>query len=149
MKIKIYAISKKQNEIFSYKKECRGFGVDLEIIYRLNAKILNAQKISPNKAKEAYADEFNKFINKDSANFALDSGGKKLDSMQFAELLRDKNEINFFIGGAFGFGREFLDKVQSISLGNLTFSHELARMILCEQIYRGLCINNNHPYHKE
>ena len=82
-------------------------------------------------------------------NIALDVLGKSVDSFAFSKLLEDKNEVNFFIGGAYGFQREFLDKCDAtISLSNLTFAHKVATLVLSEQIFRSLAIINNHPYHK-
>ncbi|MDN5377136.1 MAG: rRNA (pseudouridine1915-N3)-methyltransferase, partial [Sulfurospirillum sp.] len=44
---------------------------------------------------------------------------------------------------------EFLKKTDKvISLSKLTYAHKIAKVVLLEQIYRGLCIKNNHPYHK-
>ena len=57
--------------------------------------------------------------------------------------------VKFFIGGAYGFEEQFLkqcDKV--ISLGKITMSHKIAKVVLLEQIYRGFSILSNHPYHK-
>lgn len=82
-------------------------------------------------------------------SIALSERGKSIDSIEFASLLKDKNEINFFVGGAYGFSDEFLNECDYVlSFSKLTFSHELARIVLLEQIYRGFCINKNHPYHK-
>jgi 23S rRNA (pseudouridine1915-N3)-methyltransferase len=57
--------------------------------------------------------------------------------------------VKFFIGGAYGFEKAFLDKGDKvISLSSLTFSHKIAKMVLLEQIFRGYAILHNHPYHK-
>ena len=75
--------------------------------------------------------------------------GKKVDSFGFSKLLSDRLTINFFIGGAYGFDREFLKKCDTtISLSDLTMAHKIANLVLCEQIFRSLAILNNHPYHK-
>jgi 23S rRNA (pseudouridine1915-N3)-methyltransferase len=82
-------------------------------------------------------------------NIALDVLGIQIDSFAFSKILENKTIINFYIGGAYGFNKEFLslcDRV--ISLSNLTYAHKIANIVLCEQIFRGLCIINNHPYHK-
>lgn len=152
MKIKIYAVAKKClncEECEEYVKMARAFGAEIEIINIFNAKIQNAQKINAESAQIAYQNECEKYISPNS--FALDLGGKMLDSAEFSEILRSEisqNEIKFFIGGAYGFGAEFLRKVRSISLSKLTFSHKIVPLILCEQIYRALSIINHHPYHK-
>ena len=82
-------------------------------------------------------------------NIALEPEGQLLDSMQFARLISAKARINFFLANAFGFADDVSELVQhSLSLSVLTFSHDLARLVLLEQLYRALSINNNHPYHK-
>jgi 23S rRNA (pseudouridine1915-N3)-methyltransferase len=84
-----------------------------------------------------------------SINIALDPSSKEVDSHEFANLLKDSAQINLFIGGAYGFERDFLTKCnKAISFGKITLSHKLVKVVLMEQIFRGLTINNNHPYHK-
>ena len=75
--------------------------------------------------------------------------GKIIDSYEFSKLLDDKIAIKFFIGGAYGFENDFLKNGDAvISLGNITMSHKIAKVVLLEQIYRGFSILSNHPYHK-
>ena len=150
MKIKIYTINKKAHNCGDYGTMLKSFGVDLEVIYIMNARILNAQKISPDSARESYSAELIRFVATDSANFALDSHGKELDSIGFSEVLQNcgANKMNFFVGGAYGFTSAFLSKMTNLSLSKLTFSHKIVPLILCEQIYRAFCIANRHPYHK-
>ncbi|MGX2982959.1 23S rRNA (pseudouridine(1915)-N(3))-methyltransferase RlmH [Helicobacter sp. 23-1045] len=150
MKIKIYTISKKAHNCGDYEKMLKSFGVDLEVVNIMNTKILGAQKISPDSARESYSAELMRFVATDSANFALDCKGKELDSIGFSEVLQNcgTNKMNFFVGGAYGFAKDFLSKTQNLSLSKLTFSHKIVPLILCEQIYRAFCIANRHPYHK-
>lgn len=150
MKIKIYTISKKAHNCGDYGTMLKSFGADLEVVNIMNARILNAQKISPKSARESYSAELAKFITMDSANFALDCKGKELDSIGFSEILQncETKKVNFFVGGAYGFTSAFLSKMTNLSLSKLTFSHKIVPLILCEQIYRAFCIANRHPYHK-
>ena len=60
---------------------------------------------------------------------------------------RDGANLVLVIGGALGWPTEFLEKYQAISLSALTFPHELARVILLEQLYRGLLIKAGKEYH--
>jgi 23S rRNA (pseudouridine1915-N3)-methyltransferase len=55
--------------------------------------------------------------------------------------------LNFYIGNPEGF-KNSVDKFEKLSLGKMTFPHSLARVILCEQIYRCATLLTNHPYHK-
>ena len=145
MKIKIYVVARNSVNCEEYVKMAKAFGAEIEIENIFNAKIQNAHKISAESARVAYQNEFEKYLTKHS--IALDLRGEEMDSGGFSEILRT-NSVEFFIGGAFGFGAEFLRKVRSISLSKLTFSHKIVPLILCEQIYRALSIINHHPYHK-
>ncbi len=83
----------------------------------------------------------------------MDSRGKEFSSEQFAKFLGDYQDRNplpivFIIGGADGFSPEARSSAQHvISLGKMTFAHELARVMLLEQIYRAFAILKGHPYH--
>lgn len=149
MRIRIYQIAKKPDDISIYAKKILQFGAKVEIINIFNQHIQKAQKHSQLEAKLAYGVEMIKYIDKDSLNIALHPSGKEVDSYEFSDILRDKVSVNFFIGGAYGFEEEFLSKTYNLSLSKLTFSHNIVVLILCEQIFRILSIINNHPYHKE
>jgi len=83
----------------------------------------------------------------------LDSRGKESSSEQFAKFLADYQDRNplplvFAIGGADGFSHETRASAQQvISLGKMTLAHELARVVLLEQVYRAYTIIKGHPYH--
>jgi 23S rRNA (pseudouridine1915-N3)-methyltransferase len=83
----------------------------------------------------------------------LDSRGKQLSSEEFAAFLRDHQDrgtqsLLFAVGGADGFSEETRRGAFFVlSMGKLTLPHELARVVLLEQIYRGFTILKGHPYH--
>lgn len=83
----------------------------------------------------------------------MDSRGKEFSSEQFAKFLGDYQDRNplplvFAIGGADGFGDAARSAAQNvISLGKMTLAHELARVVLLEQVYRAFTILKGHPYH--
>jgi len=83
----------------------------------------------------------------------MDSCGREYSSEQFAKFLGDHQDRNplpliFAVGGADGFGETTKGAAQhTISLGKMTLAHELARVVLLEQIYRALTILTGHPYH--
>ena len=83
----------------------------------------------------------------------MDSRGKEFSSEQFARFLGDYQDRNplplvFAIGGADGFSSEARATAQHvISLGKMTLAHELARVVLLEQVYRAFTILKGHPYH--
>jgi 23S rRNA (pseudouridine1915-N3)-methyltransferase len=82
----------------------------------------------------------------------LDSRGKQFSSEELAEFL-EREQVNatpllFAIGGSDGFSEEARRQAGVIlSLGKMTLPHELARVILAEQLYRAFTILKNHPYH--
>lgn len=83
----------------------------------------------------------------------MDSRGQELSSEQFARFLRDHQDRNplplvFAVGGADGFSDVARSAAQQvISLGKMTLAHELARVVLLEQVYRAFTILKGHPYH--
>lgn len=84
----------------------------------------------------------------------MDLKGKKLTSPQLADKLKDiplqgKSHIAFLIGGSFGLSPDCIKRADFLfSMSDLTFPHQMARVILLEQIYRGMKINANEKYHK-
>jgi len=120
----------------------------VEVHSLFNKQISKAQTIGEKKSQKAYNELYEPKLST-GYNIALDVLGRKVDSFKFSALLENKTTINIFIGGAYGFDREFLKKCNTIvSLSDLTMAHKVANLVLCEQIFRALCISNNHPYHK-
>ena len=81
----------------------------------------------------------------------LSEEGRQFNSVELSSLLLNfKNKkIDFLIGGADGINSDIKEKSDLLlSLSPLTFPHELARLILVEQIYRAISISNNSPYHR-
>ncbi len=81
----------------------------------------------------------------------LTEEGKSFSSIELTSLLLKFNnkKINFLIGGSDGVPTDIKEKSHLLlSLSPLTFPHELARLILIEQIYRVISISNNSPYHR-
>ena len=85
---------------------------------------------------------------------ALDEAGKQYASEDFAHWLETEQnsgtkEITFVVGGPDGLSRETVARARMVlSLGKMTWTHEICRALLLEQIYRALCIINKIPYHK-
>ena len=81
---------------------------------------------------------------------ALDSGGRALDSAAFREALlkwRSRGEAAFVVGGPDGLDDSLLSSAAAtLSFGPLTLPHEMALVVLLEQIYRALAAEQNHPY---
>ena len=93
-------------------------------------------------------------IKEDSCVITLEILGKKWDSPGFAKMIEQigvggKSHIQFVIGGSLGLHETITKRADKhISFSDMTFPHQLMRVILCEQIYRGYRIINNEPYHK-
>ena len=85
---------------------------------------------------------------------ALAIQGKKMDSVAFSDYIakrmeEGKSQITFIIGGSLGLSEEVMKRCKySVSFSDMTFPHQLMRVILLEQIYRGFRILNHEPYHK-
>ena len=85
---------------------------------------------------------------------ALDAAGRSVTSEAFADWigacgLDGKSHLAFVIGGSAGFAPEVLGRADDrISLGAMTFPHQLARVVLLEQVYRGFRILRGEPYHR-
>lgn len=117
----------------------------------LNKDIIKRQSVGNIvEIENSYSEALTKFTQKsDNFNIILDPLGKEFSTEKFANILDRNSKINFFIGGAYGFNQEFLKKGNIvISLSQLTMSHKIAKIVLFEQIYRALTINNNSQYHK-
>jgi len=87
--------------------------------------------------------------------YLLDEKGKKFTSREFSGFFQKKmNEgqksLILVIGGAYGFSEDVYNKAKGkISLSDLTFSHQMVRLFLVEQVYRAFSILNNSPYHHD
>ncbi len=151
MNVKVFTIEKSSDKNLEaiaseYIKMISRFA-KVEEIKIFNKQIAAAQMIGEKEAKISYTKAYESHLK--GYNVALDVEGEQLSSEQFSSLFNQDVTINFFIGGAFGFEEAFLGKTQKIiSLSRLTYAHKIAKVVLFEQIYRGLCIKNNHPYHK-
>ena len=152
-KIAIYSIIKKGSSPYdplyqNYKKMISRYA-DVTICDTFNKNIAKAQQNSEDKAKKEYTSAYKNRL-ENSFNVALDVGGDLVDSHQFSKLLENRSQVNFFIGGAYGFEKGFLNSCDRvISLGKITMAHKVAKVVLLEQIFRGLCIAHKHPYHKD
>jgi len=153
MKINIYIVDKKSKDklyaplIEHYTKIAKPFA-KVEVFEIFTKDITKAHDISMEASQKSYTLAFEKYLNY-GYNIALNPSSKELDSFKFSNLLKDRVVVNFFIGGAFGLEETFLRQCNNdVSLGKITMSHKLAKVVLMEQIFRGLTILNNHPYHK-
>lgn len=95
---------------------------------------------------------FNKYINNSHANYLLDAEGNEFNTSDFSSKIINNNLVNskniyFFIAGAYGLDKEDKSLFNNvISLSMLTLPHDMAKLVLAEQIYRSITIINNIKY---
>ena len=112
-----------------------------------------ATGISVDKVKEREGQRLADKIPERAQTVTCDIKGRTLDSAQFAEFLQSAREqdrdLAFLIGGAFGLASDLTSRSSvRLSLAPWTLPHELARLVLVEQIYRAGTIVRGEPYHK-
>ena len=100
---------------------------------------------------EVESKKIEKEIENDS--YLMDINGNQYSSEEFAKLIEQislkKSQITFVIGGSNGVSKKIKDTLKNkISFGKATYPHNLARIILLEQIYRAFMINSGAKYHK-
>lgn len=100
------------------------------------------------------ADKIMKNIKTDDYVITLEILGKKLDSEKLSDLIDGietnySNDIVFIIGGSFGLDKSVSDRSNyKLSFSDMTFPHQLMKLMLVEQVFRAYAILSNHPYHK-
>lgn len=115
-----------------------------------------AKRLAPHMQLEtvwARSDEQLLLLAKETPVLALDPQGRKLDSLEFSRFLfqqfeKQGSRLTFVIGGPEGLPAEIKRTSPLISLSRLTFTHQITRLVLVEQIYRAVEINRGSPYHK-
>jgi 23S rRNA (pseudouridine1915-N3)-methyltransferase len=153
MNIKLICVGKIKEKyltdgIEEYRKRLKAF-CDFEII---ELKEVNTDDI--NKNIESEGDLILSNIKKTDHVIALSIPGKNISSESLAQMIKEhytynSSVITFIIGGSNGLDKRVLDRSNyQLSFGKMTYPHQLMRMILLEQVYRCMMINNNHKYHK-
>jgi 23S rRNA (pseudouridine1915-N3)-methyltransferase len=142
-----------KNAIDEYSKRLSKY-CKLEITELPDEKI--PDKLSDKTAEIIKEKESNNIINhikKDSYIICLDLNGKELTSEEFSEyidnLSLNTSHITFIIGGSLGLTKKLLSLSNyKICFSKMTFPHQLIRLFLMEQIFRGFKISNNETYHR-
>lgn len=123
----------------------------LEVIPALK----NAKKMSEVEIKQKEGDLILNKISTSDHIVLLDEKGKEYTSVLFSSFIKKKmihgmKSLVFIIGGAYGFSDAVYSRAHSkLALSQMTFSHQLIRLIFLEQLYRSFTIINNEPYHHE
>lgn len=155
MTIKLLAIGKTdsaslQHLIADYEKRLHHYiKFELEIIPDLK----NVKNLSEVQQREKEGALILKKLNTTDVLILLDENGKQFDSVGFSNYLQKKmnsgiKQLVLVIGGPYGFSDAIYAKSQGkISLSKMTFSHQMVRLFVVEQLYRAFTILRNEPYH--
>lgn len=159
MKIKIYAIGHLKEAYL--KQGINEYLERLKPYTQIEVVEVNDESVSSNPslkeieiAKDKEGQKVIKLLKNDEYLIGLDLVKKQPTSEEFAEYLEQKfviggSNISFVIGGSYGLSDELKKRCQDrIGLSNMTFLHQMTRLILLEQIYRAFKINRNEVYHK-
>ena len=155
MTIKLLAIGKTDNKdlqslINDYKKRL-GFYIKFEI--EIIQDLKKSKNLSETQQKQKEGELILNKVKPTDALILLDENGKQYNSIAFANYLQKHmnsgvKQLVFVIGGPYGFSQDVYHKAQGkISLSKMTFSHQMVRLFVIEQIYRGFTILRNEPYH--
>ncbi len=148
--IKLYWIGKTKNkqikELVDYYLKLASKFQPLKVVVLPKAK----KSFSKSQIQELEAKTVLSKFADSSINILLDETGSKLSSPEFADFLQKKSnkDLNFFIGGSFGFAPFLKEKADLLlSFSDMTFTHDMIRALLCEQIYRAFTITAGKEYH--
>jgi 23S rRNA (pseudouridine1915-N3)-methyltransferase len=106
----------------------------------------------PEAVKAAEEERLLRRLPDDGEVLALTRAGQAMGSRAFASYLQERalhaRDVTFVIGGAYGLGPKVLKRARHLTLSHMTFPHDVARLILAEQLYRAGTILRGEPYHK-
>lgn len=157
MKIKLLAIGKTDNKnlialIDEYQNRLKHYiKFELEII----PDIKNIKNLSEVQQKEKEGELILSKLQNTDQLVLLDDKGNAYSSIQFSQYLQKKmnsgvKQLVLVIGGPYGFSEAVYKKSSGkVSLSKMTFSHQMIRLFVVEQLYRGFTILKNEPYHHE
>ncbi|UMB54975.1 23S rRNA (pseudouridine(1915)-N(3))-methyltransferase RlmH [Lutibacter sp. A64] len=157
MKIKLLAIGKTDDKnlqtlIETYQNRLKHYiNFEIDIIPDLK----KAKNLTEAQQKDKEGELILKKLTATDNLILLDEKGKEFRSIEFSKFLQKKmnagiKQLVLVIGGPYGFSDAVYKKSQGkISLSKMTFSHQMIRLFITEQIYRAFTILKNEPYHHE
>ena len=126
----------------------------LPVKVQIIPELRNTKALTPEQQKQAEGELILRAVPQSAELILLDEHGREYRSMEFAQVMQKKmssgRDIFFVIGGPYGFSQSVYDRANGrISLSQMTFSHQMVRLFLIEQIYRAMTILRGEPYHHE
>lgn len=149
MRINIISIGKLSSDYKNlaghYSKMIKWNLREVELVY--------SKKLPETQIKQYEAKLIINNLKDNSYKIILDVLGKQLQSVEFSKIFKNQmmsgQDVDIIIGGAFGLDYTIIKLADTIlSLSQMTMPHQLAKLILLEQIYRAQTIIDQHPYHK-
>jgi 23S rRNA (pseudouridine1915-N3)-methyltransferase len=155
MTIKLLAIGKTDNKallslIEDYQKRLNFY---VKFNFEIIPDLKNAKNLSEEQQKQKEGELILSSLTSTDVLILLDENGKQLDSVGFSVYLQKYmnsgiKQLVFVIGGPYGFSEDVYKQAQGkLSLSKMTFSHQMVRLFVIEQLYRGFTILKNEPYH--
>lgn len=155
MKIELWMVGKTsfpylKEGIEIYQKRLKHY---LPFAIEVIPDLKNTKNLNETQVKNKEAELILKKLAPQDFLILLDENGKQYDSIAFAKLIESKRSLShkkivFLIGGAYGFSDTVYQRSNAkISLSKMTFSHQMVRLFVVEQIYRAMTILKNEPYH--
>lgn len=156
MKISLLVIGKTTDErlvslIDEYTKRLSHY-VSFELVVVPDIK--NAKSLSEEQLKTQEGLEILRRLTPSMEVYLLDEHGREFRSIEYADWLQKKmgsgRDLTLIIGGAYGFSPAVYERANGkISLSQMTFSHQMIRLLAVEQLYRAMTILRGEPYHHE
>lgn len=153
MKISLLVVGKTsfpyiQQGIEDYAKRLKRW-IDFEITVIKDCKLQEVERIKKQEAEYLYEK-----IDDQDFVILLDERGRHFSSLEFAKKIEEFQERNkkivFVIGGAYGFDNSIYDRANvQLSFSDMTFSHQIIRLMFMEQLYRAYTIIQGLPYHHQ
>ncbi|WP_190809746.1 23S rRNA (pseudouridine(1915)-N(3))-methyltransferase RlmH [Flagellimonas sp. S3867] len=157
MQITVLAIGKTDSKelaqlIAMYEKR---LGHYIKFKFVVIPDLKNSKNLSEKLQKEKEGELILNQVHSSDILVLMDEKGKQLSSMEFSQFLQKKmnsgiKNLILVIGGPYGFSNEVYQRCNGqLSLSKMTFSHQMVRLFLIEQLYRGFTILRNEPYHHQ
>ena len=155
MTIKLLTIGKTDNKhlqqlIDDYTKRLSHY---IKFEFEIIPDLKKVKHLSEAEQKQKEGELILSKLNSSDVLILLDENGKQYDSVGFSSYLQKHmnsgiKQLVFIIGGPYGFSEDVYRKAKGkVSLSKMTFSHQMVRLFVVEQIYRGFTILRNEPYH--